>query len=326
MAVIIGEAGLGKSRLIAEWRMAAQPQDEGLAWVEAHCLSYGRALAFHLAADILRGLIGAAPEAGPEETRVALKEACARVDGQGQEELFPVLAQMLGLPLDEESLNKIRYLDGAALHAKYAHATRELLLALATERPVVIVCDDIHWSDPSSVELGLHVLPEVVKAPILVVLVARPDEGSPGWEIIRAARSLPGALELSLSPLTSAQSEMLVANLLQSGALPESFRRIISGRAEGNPFFVEELLRMLIDRGLVRLDEGRWELTGDLATGEIPDTVQGVLAARIDRLPEDAKHVLQVAAVVGRQFSLRVLETALRSLEASDEAGAGSAR
>jgi class 3 adenylate cyclase len=322
VAVVIGEAGLGKSRLIAEWRGAAQPmREEGLLWVETQCLSYGRALAFHLAAEILRGLIGATPDAGPEDTRLALDRACARLGPEAVEELVPALAHMLGLPLDEAPLSRIRFLDGDALHAKYAQAMQQLLVSLAAERPVVIVCDDMHWSDPSSVELGLHVLPDVVKAPILVALVSRPDEDSPGWRIVEQGRQLPGALEIELAPLTSEQSDVLIGHLLRSGEPPESLQRIISQRAEGNPFFVEEMLRMFIDRGLVRQDEGGWKHTGGMTTGEIPDTVQGVLTARIDRLPEDAKRVLQVAAVIGRQFSLRVLENALRALEIADEDG-----
>lgn len=319
---VIGEAGLGKSRLIAEWRKAAVSKGPaGLRWVEARCLSFSGSLAYHLAGEMLRGALGAGPEVGPEATQATLKTACGRLGLEGEGEVFPALARLLGLSIDDESSGKIRFLDGAALHAKYAIAARELLTALAAEQPLVIVCEDIHWADPSSVELALQVIPEVVKGPVVVALVSRPDEGSPGWRLIEHARSLPGALEVSLSPLTALQSGELIEHLLRAGHLPEGLRPMVLDRAEGNPFFVEEVLRMLIDRGAITATEGGWELAGALTPGEIPDTLQGVLAARIDRLTPEAKRVLQVAAVLGRQFSASLLENTLNSLGASDEIG-----
>ena len=120
------------------------------------------------------------------------------------------------------------------------------------------------------------------------------------------------AIELHLSPLSDDDSQQLVNNLLDVTALPDAVRQLILTKAEGNPFYVEEVIRMLIDRGSLRRQDGAWEVTRDLSEVEIPDTLQGVIMARIDRLPEDAKRTLQIAAVIGRRFQVKVLETVLR--------------
>jgi predicted ATPase len=177
------------------------------------------------------------------------------------------------------------------------------------------VAEDIHWADPSSVELGLQVLPIAVDVPVVFVFVTRPDRDVAGWRLVNEARSIPGvsAIELHLSPLTEGDSQQLVSNLLEVGALPEQARRLILSKAEGNPFYVEEVIRMLIDRGGLRREDERWVVARDLQEIEIPDTLQGVIMARIDRLPADAKHTLQVASVIGRRFPVKVLEMVLEN-------------
>jgi len=318
IVAVVGEAGLGKSRLIAEWRkMADLRAPDALRWVEARCLSYGGSLAYYLAGEVLRGALGAAADSAPDAVRLALETSARRLDLDRDD--LAVVGQLLGIPFDEVSSPRIRFLEGAALHTQYALAAGAVLRALAAERPMVIVCEDIHWADLSSVELGLRVIPEIVTGPVAIALVTRPDESSPGWRLIEQARSLPGALEIALAPLDALESAELVRHLLQSARLPEGFRENVLDRAEGNPLFVEEVLRMLIDRGAMTLTGGAWRLDGPLTAGGIPDTLQGILGARIDRLPPQDKRALQVAAVLGRQFSVSLLEEAYRSLEASDE-------
>jgi class 3 adenylate cyclase len=313
---VLGEAGLGKSRLIAEWRQAALDQFPagGLSWVEGRCLSYGATMAHHLSTEILRGLLGVSPEAGADEVGAALDATLRQHSSVEYMEVFPFLAHLLGLPLEEEAASRVKYLDGPALQARYIAAYRRLLQALCDERPTVIVCEDIHWADPSSVELGRQILPIVTESPLVVVFASRPDRESPGWRLLTAARDLAGggATELHLTPLSEKDSQELVRNLLDIESLPESVRGLILEKAEGNPFFVEEVIRMLIDQGAITRRGDEWILAKPLGTFEIPDTLQGVLAARIDRLPEEAKRTLQVAAVIGRKFQLRVLEEVLR--------------
>ena len=313
VVAIIGEAGLGKSRLIAEWREAVLAEDRPVRWIEGRCLSYGASMAHHLSTDILRGVIGTPAGSSEEETRAALKQTVEALLGAEAQEVHPFLGHLLGVKLEDELAVRVKYLDGPALQARYISAYKRLLEAAAQQGPVVIVCEDVHWADASSVELGLRVLPSVAQRPLVVVFVSRPDPDSAGWKLITQSKDIPGVgvLELHLSPLSENDSRALVNNLLEIEALPESLRTLILAKAEGNPFFVEEVIRMLIDRGGLTRQNGQWTATREINTIEIPDTLHGVLTARIDRLPEEAKRTLQIAAVIGRKFQVRVLEKVL---------------
>lgn len=314
IAAIIGEAGLGKSRLVAEWRKAAFADlGDRLRWIEGRCLSYGTSIAHHLSTDILRGIIGAPAGSSEEETHTTLLRTMEMLFGAEMKEVYPFLGHLLGLRLEDEMSARVKYLDGPALQAKYISAYKRLLQALAKSGPTVIVCEDAHWADPSSVELGLQVLPIVAETPLVVVFVARADKDTAGWKLVAQSHEIPGvgAIELYLAPLSESDSEQLVSNLLEVEALPESLRQMILAKAEGNPFFVEEVIRMLIDRGGIARKDGKWMVTREVQSIEIPDTLQGVLAARIDRLPEEAKRTLQIASVIGRKFQVKVLEKVL---------------
>ncbi|MCA9869918.1 MAG: AAA family ATPase [Anaerolineae bacterium] len=308
---LIGEAGLGKSRMLAEARAAIA--GERLRWREARSLSYSTAMPHFLSIEALLALIGAPPDADGEATVRALRESTV---GTGREH-YPYLAHLLGVPLDEDEAMTVRFLDGPALLARYAEACRALLVSLTQEMPVVLVFDDLHWADPSSVELWLQVVSVAVETPVLFLLASRPERNSAGWRLIDRARELPGlgALELHLSPLTEAGSLQLVTNLLKIDALPEGTRTRILAKAEGNPFFVEEVIRMLIDQGLIVRRDGNWTAAREIESLDIPDTLNGVLAARIDRLSEEARYVLQIASVIGRQFYTRILQSVLAEEE-----------
>jgi class 3 adenylate cyclase len=315
---LVAEAGLGKSRLIAEWRRAviesgAVAPDH---WFEGRCVSYGASMAHHLSTDLIRSLIEAPPGTSMEATRTALRSRLEAVLGDDLAEVYPFIGHLLGLELEEDMAARVKYLEGQALQAKYVSAFQEMLRRIATESPTVMICEDIHWADPSSIELGLQTMPIVPEIPLVVVLVSRPEKESPGWRMIELAREVAGAgaLELHLAPLTEQDSRQLVSNLLNVEALPEDVRTMILGKAEGNPFFVEEVLRMLIDQGQITSDDGSWTVADDLESLDIPDTLQGVLMARIDRLPEDAKRTLQVASVIGRQFRASILEQVLQEI------------
>ena len=144
-------------------------------------------------------------------------------------------------------------------------------------------------------------------------MVTRPERDAPGWKLVTAAReSLGGSLtEITLGALSDADSRKLVGNLLEIEALPAQVRSLILKKAEGNPFFVEEVIRMLIDRGALIRQEGHWVAGAQIASVDIPDNLQSLLLARIDRLPEEVRHTLRVAAVIGRQFPVRVLSYVL---------------
>lgn len=313
---IIGEAGLGKSRLTAEWRKVAQAGDAPVRWVEGRCLSFTTSAAHHLSTDILRAWCGAPPGATEDEVEVALRRCVLVLPKLEFAETYPFLAHLLGLKLNDEMAGRVKYLDGPALQARYVAAYKNFLKAAASVTPLLVVCEDVHWADPSSVDLLMRVIPVVAEVPLIFAFVTRPDRDAPGWKLVAATHELAGvgALDLRLAPLTENDSKQLVSNLLEVEALPEQVRQLILTKTEGNPFFVEEVIRMLIDRGgIVRNPEtNRWTVTGDLQKIEIPDTLHGVLTARIDRLTEEAKRTLQIAAVIGRRFQVKVLERVLQ--------------
>jgi predicted ATPase len=340
--VIIGEPGLGKSRLIAEWKSKVvgtemDPAIEVPRWVEGRCLSYGEGLAYHLLIDLLHSLLNVPASAGEEETRAALQHLLADLQAglptpstvqvpaaRGSQprhsppDIYPYLGHLLSLQLDDEALEKVRLLDGQALQSRYLEALQVLLRALAARRPLILVLDDIHWADPSSVEMLSQILPLAREVPVLFCFVTRPDYGAVGLKLLSAAREVMGRglTEIAINPLSDADSEMLVSNLLDAQALPKETRAAILNKAEGNPFFVEEVIRMLIDRGAIAVREGSWVAVQAVEGVDIPDTLHGLLLARIDRLSDEVKYALRVASVIGRQFPAKVLEHVLSEGEA----------
>lgn len=317
VAIIIGEAGLGKSRLLSEWRKSAQAKNtSALKWAHARCLSYGQRLAYHLLVDLLRSLVGARPASTDAETRAALQELVNDLFPDSPLEIYPYLGHMLSLELEGEALKQVQSIDPQVLQNHYREATVQLLDELATRQALVLVLDDIHWADPASVELITHLLPLTVTKPILFCMLTRPDEETPGWRLVTEARKSfsENLVELALSPLAPEDSRQLVANLLEIEALPDVVRDAILKKSEGNPFFVEEVIRMLIDTGGIISKDGHWEAGKSIESVEIPDNLQSLLLARIDRLPEESKRTLRIAAVIGRQFSVNVLEQVMRRL------------
>jgi ABC-type oligopeptide transport system substrate-binding subunit len=202
-------------------------------------------------------------------------------------------------------------LDGQELKAGTFGAAETLLASTARQGPLVLVAEDLHWADPTSVELLERLLPLTERVALLIVCVFRPDREHSSWQLRETAARDYGQrhADLWLDPLSAAESEQLVGNLLWLECLPEQLKDRILKRAEGNPFYLEEVLRSLIDEGAIAQEEatGRWLATRDVVDIAIPETLQGVLLARIDRLQEETKRVLQMAAVIGRLFLYRVL-------------------
>jgi class 3 adenylate cyclase len=317
MVVIVGEPGLGKSRLIAEWRarLATSGGDSvaGVGWVEGHCLSYGRAVAYHALVELVRALVGVSTAAREREDGGRLRDRLVEQVGEDATQAYPYLAHLLSVELAEPELQLIRSLDPQALQAQYLRALRMVLGGLCARRPLVVVVEDAHWADATSARLMGDLLLLTVDLPLLFCFTARPERDAPSWEPVMAARRPEGIsrTELVLNGLADNDSRRLVDNLLGIDALAEEAKALILERSEGNPLFLEEMLRMLIDRGSIGQEGGRWVARGPIEPNDIPDTLQGLLLARIDRLPPDAKHLLLVASVIGRRFPLGILEELL---------------
>lgn len=318
VAFVVGEPGIGKSRLLAELKAAVLAPPSPARWVEGRCVSYGRNLPYHLLIDLLRSLLGISFSATEADARATLDRELDELLGAEQAEVAdtaPYLADLLGLPLRADETIQTEVPE--VLQGRYAAATHRLLRAFAARGPLVLVCEDLHWSDPASIEVTRQIMPLAAQLPILFVGAMRAEMDSAGWQLMGQARELFGdaLTEIRLEPLTQADSRTLVANLLEIESLPDAVRDLIMTRAEGNPFFVEEVVRMLIGQGVIVLQGNRWVATEEVSGIEIPETLHGLLLARIDQLPDAAKRSLRIAAVIGRQFPVRVLERVIGEQE-----------
>jgi class 3 adenylate cyclase len=330
---IVGEPGIGKSRLLAEFRRVALDgrvdgagppapltgagkdaeagADGTPIWIEARCVSYGRNMPYHLLVEIVRGALDM-PVAADSDAREHLERSLASLLGDDASDVAPYFAHLLALPLSAHEAD-LTSAGPDVVQGRYVAAAHRLFRALSARAPVVLVSEDLHWADAGSIEVMRQLLPLVTQLPMLCVAALRPDAESPGWSLLVQARDAfgEGLAELRLEPLSESESRDLVANLLAIETLPDRVRHRILQRAEGNPFFVEEVVRMLIERGAIQRRDDRWMATEDVAAIEIPETLHGLLLARIDQLPPSAKRSLRVASVIGRQFPVRVLERVL---------------
>jgi class 3 adenylate cyclase len=325
VCMLIGEPGIGKSRLLAEFRRSlpddASDASQGVTWIEGHCVSYGQNLPYHLLLDVVRSTLGLPFGVTTAETRRLFDERLDDLLGSDAPDVSPFLGHLLDLPLQGAEADRAR-IDPETMQSRYSAATLRLLRALSARGPVVLVCEDLHWADPASVAALQELLPLTAQLPVLFVGALRAETDSPGWGLVTKARTVFGEAltEIRLEPLSESDSRDLVANLLVIESLPDRVRDVILARAEGNPFFVEEVVRMLIEGGVIERRDGRWIATAEIDAVEIPETLQSLLLARIDQLPDPAKRSLRVAAVIGRQFPVRVLERVLTETGPEEQA------
>ena len=309
--IVTAEAGMGKSRLVAEVRSRAQKQ--GLSWLEGRTLSFGRTISYWPLLEIIQQDAGIDTSETEKERWAKLSARLTGLFKEQAAEILPYLATLLSLPVPENLAPKVRYLDGEAMGRQIYRATRLYFGRLAQERPIVVVFEDVHWLDGSSAALLEHLLPLTKESPILFWFVSRPEAESVLTRLQELSRSeySERLTEITVEPLSPEESARLACNLVNLDDLPPRLRESIVGKAEGNPFYVEEVVRSLIDQGGVVPDPaaGRYRVTEKAAHIPIPDTLHGVIIARIDRLDEDLKQVLRLASVIGRTFVYRVLES-----------------
>jgi adenylate cyclase len=289
---ILGEAGLGKSRLVQEWHQAVRDSAApDIPFLVASCVPDSNLRAYAFLAEIARALSFIQKDAGENALLAFLMgvvETPSRVAGD---------------------------LDASALQAQYVNALRETLLHLARRTALVLVCEDVHWADAASCQVVERALATLSEAHILLGVTLRPDRDTPGWEFMATIEELPGAaaVRFHLTPLSKNDAQAMLANLAP-GTLPAEVEQLVLSHAEGNPLFVEELVRMLIERGDLKRQGQEWTLTRQLAALDVPNTLKGVLMARVDQLPPDARKLLQLASVLGREFPLEILERVLPAL------------
>ncbi len=305
-----GEAGLGKSRLLAEALRTAEAR--GVQVLTGRCLAIGHGMSFHLFDDLFRDWLEAREDAD-DLTLDKLERAVAGVLGDAGHEVVPFVARLMGLDVDAVYGERLAGVAGEALERMIFKSVRHLIEAIARRRPTMLVVEDLHWIDQSSLNLLEELLPLVAQHGILFVHLYRPlhDETSGTLAALCRQRLSDHTHEMRLGPLTSDAAGELIRNLLQLDELPARLRDRIAGKAEGNPFYIEEVVRSLIDQGVIVPQDGRYRITDAIDTTVIPSTVQEVIMARVDRLPESARHLLQVSSVIGRQFFRSIVAAVL---------------
>lgn len=320
---VIGEAGLGKSRLVAEIRTFVVSETPKVLWLEGHTLSFGQTISYWPFQEILQGWAGITEEDDGNDAWRKLDDKVRALFGEETFEYLPYLASLLVLDVQGEYADRVKYLDGEAMGRQIYLTSRRFFERLAQTQPTVLAFEDLQWMDESSINLLEHLLPLVESAPLLILGLSRPERNTPAARLRElSTRKYPARYtEIRLVPLSSPDSAQLVRNLLEIEDLPARVREMVVSRAEGNPFFIEEVIRTLIDTGAVKRDTaaGRWRATAQIETLTIPDTIQGVIMARVDRLEEEVKQVLRTAAVVGRSFFYRVLKAVAEADKTLDQ-------
>ena len=204
-------------------------------------------------------------------------------------------------------------LDGAVLTGRITEAVLAYVRRIA-QGPTVLVFEDVHWADTATIRLlaQLAALTAPGGLPLMILAATRPDRQSPAWRLGEKVMEKAGEsyLEVTLGPLDEAGSKELLRQLLAGEDLSPQLHRVLE-RSDGNPFYLEEVLRSLIEAGHLAREGGLWKLKGDIGDAQVPGTLAGVLSARIDRLPEPARQVAQTAAVVGRTFPRKVVDSVL---------------
>jgi class 3 adenylate cyclase len=255
---LTGEPGIGKSRLLSELRglfeAGAAPRGRPL-WVEGKCVSYGESMTYWPFRDLVRSWVGVAADEPEMRVRIALRRGIERLFGDRTSEHYPYLAAMLGLSLEPDAQARIAELSPEALQYRTFEVVRHWLQRLAEDGPVAVALEDLHWADPTSLQLLERLLPDTESEALLLVLTLRQERDHAAWRLKEdAARELPHRTsELALEALSGEAGLDLLRSLVGRGTLPEDVERRVLEHAEGNPFFLEELVRSLVDSGsLVR--------------------------------------------------------------------------
>jgi class 3 adenylate cyclase len=303
LATILGDAGVGKTRLTEEFLARAQSVAD-VAVYRGRCLAYGEGITYWALREILWEAAGITlDDPGAVAAGKLLGLVREHVDGAAPhgeaERVAFALATSAGIALPDNPLDRLA---PESIGEELGLAWPRLLGALAASRPTLLVVEDLHWAEAPLLDMVEHLVARST-GPALIVATARPElaELRPNWS------SRPGMSQIGLEPLAGVDAAELVAELLPRAG--KALRERVLAVAEGNPFFAEEIVRHLADKGVLVREDGELVEAAPAAAVSLPDTVRALLAARVDALPPEEKHVLQVASVVGRIFWITTLET-----------------
>jgi class 3 adenylate cyclase/tetratricopeptide (TPR) repeat protein len=295
VVLVAGDAGIGKSRLLLEFRRGLAETGEDATWLEGQCVSFGQAIPFLPLVDQLRRNFGIEELDGEPEIIAKIEHGMRRMGGLDAQ--IPYVRYLLGVDPGDP---KVAAIDAAARRSRILEAVRALSLSGAQIRPLVLVFEDLHWVDASSEEYLTSLMDAVASARILLVLTYRIGYAPPF-----GSRSF--YTTLTLHALSEDDTLAMAGSVLGTADFPRELGEALTAKAEGVPLYVEEVAKTLLDVGVLRRENGGYRLVRRLEEAGIPDTIQGIIMARLDRLGEEGKRAVQLASVIGRQFLKRLL-------------------
>jgi len=302
---IVGDAGTGKSRLIEDFKATINPEE--IQWREGHCYPYTQNIPYFPLIDLLSRAWQVTDGDNPEQVRKKVETGAGLLISD-RSDLIPYLGSLYSLRYPE-----IENVSPEYWKTKLHEAVQIILSALTRRSPAVICLEDLHWADPSSIELIRLILNDL-RLPALFLCAYRPPFN------LFTAHQLTGLgqgyQEIRLQDLSCSDAQTMVESLLRADHIPSELQRFIQTKVEGNPFYLEEVINALIESKTLIKDNGNWKLTKSMHEANIPSTIQGVIAARLDGLERDMKLVIQEASVIGRTFLYEILKkvTALKDV------------
>ncbi len=293
---LLGEAGVGKSRLLLEMRNML-PQGE-YHYLEGRCLQYGGSMAYLPVLDILRSYFDI--KEGDREFLIKKKMEEKILDlDEKLKGVIPPFQSLLSLKVDDEDFSR---LEPKEKREKTFEALRDLMIRVSQEKPLVLTVEDLHWMDKTSEEFLGYLTGWLANTPIMLLLLYRPEYTHP-W----GSKSY--YTKIGLDQLGTESSSELVKAILEEGEAAPELTQLILNRAAGNPLFMEEFTHTLLENGSIERKDEKYVLSGKASDIQVPDTIQGIIAARLDRLEDNLKRTMQVASVIGRDFAFRILQT-----------------
>jgi len=304
---VMGEPGIGKTRLV--WEVRDRYRDRA-RFIEARGVSYAQTFPYWPIRDLLREWLSVGASTPEARVRLELKAELAHVLGKEEaDEAYPFFASLVGLTVEPEAAQAIRELNRESIQSRTFEVFYDLVLRLAEEEPLCLVFEDLHWADEATLELLESLLAITDESAVALFFLFRPERDHGSWRLgERARQRFPHRYrEIEVRPLPADSSRVLVSHAAE-GELPESVAELLAERSGGNPFFLEEAFRDLVERGALERRNGSWQLAVDVDELAIPAAVQGTLQARLDRLDPETREALSLAAVIGRTFGLPLLE------------------
>jgi class 3 adenylate cyclase/tetratricopeptide (TPR) repeat protein len=320
IVLVSGDQGMGKSFLVSEVQqhferccaLLEEAQGPDLpppaypTWLLGRCRSFEQAWPYSMWRSLLRNWLGIRRGEPTHEAQERLYSYSAELWGDHLADHYPYLATLLSVPLDNSFAERIEHLDADGLRQQFFLSIRDWVQRMARRGPLVLVSADAHWADATSLELLKYCLPLCEQESVLWLTVFRPERASPVWGFRHFVETeYPHRLTaVGLQSLTPEQSAEFLNRLIGAQVLPDEMQALILSKAEGNPYYIAELVRSLIAQGLLVQDDGtgRWRAASAVTDLELPDSLQTLLLARIDSLSPEQRQVLQMAAVIGPVF------------------------